>query len=344
MSISIKNTRFVTFTKTETIHIDPTVAPTFHDDELYDEPLFEHAFEETDGLSTLPPIDIGDGEVAAILETVTETFSTTELMYRTSVLPVLYHGETSMYTLTQTFHISRVVTALKTLPPYESFDFIPENSLNEFNGQLLAEGTENGQGELPSELEYDENGEVVDTNTGIRVPPPPGFQDTSLADLAGGSFNLDALEQRMNPEFVALLKQKQQQQLQQKAQQNQQLLSSTGVPNGEAFQATPALSPEQLQFAYFQRLMNPFQNPFGGFPVGPQVTVTSTPVTYTTDLVTTSTRVLRVIFNAKPILTTISSIETVHTTLTSYDTTTMTLGPQVPAFPFQFPGANFPLG
>lgn len=333
-----KNTRYVTFTKTFTLDIEPTPAPDLDapteptDDHLYqtEAPLFENILDNgVRDVSTLPPVELGGSDLVALLDTVTETFSTTEVMEKTSVLPVLQSGSTSFHTLTQTYHITRVVTAFKTMPPLEAFSFIPENSLNEFNGQLLAEGSENDEALLPGEVELDPNGEIV-------------AQDPSLAQLAGGQFNPDVLEQQLHPQLAAALQQRQQQQKVQSSQQaNQQsgapqlLPGQLGAPS-DASAATPGLTPEQMQQLAYLRLLNPYS--FGGFPpVQPASTVTSSPVTITTDITTTSTRVFRVIFNARPIMTTISSVEVVHTTLTTYSTSTVTLAPSLPAFPFPFP-------
>ncbi|XP_042222103.1 flocculation protein FLO11-like isoform X2 [Homarus americanus] len=350
-----KNTRYVTFTKTLTHSIDVTPDPTLTQDELYETPLFENILNAGPrDVSTLPPVDLGSNDISVVLETVTETFSTTDMVKKTSVLPVLQAGETFFHTLTQTYHITRVVTALKTMPPYEAFSFIPENSLNEFNGQLLAEGTENEEALLPGEVEYDENGEIVATTSETRVRPPPGFpiQDPDLAELAGGEFNPDVFEKQLHPQLAAALEQRQQQQQQQQKQQQQQQQQSGGTPQltpgqllapAEPAVATPQLTPEQLQQLAYLRLMNPYG--FGGFPpVQPQTTVTSSPVTITTDLTTTSTRVFRVIFNARPIMTTISSVEVVHTTLTTYSTATITVTPTLSPFSFPFPPSPFPVG
>lgn len=343
-----KNTRYVTFTKTTTHSIDPTPAPLGPQDDLYETPLFENILDDGPrDVSTLPPVDLGESDVTALLETVTETFSTTELMKKTSILPVLHAGETSFYTLTQTYHITRVVTALKTMPPYEAFSFIPENSLNEFNGQLLAEGTENDESLLPGEIEYDENGEIVDTTSGTRVPPPPGFpfQDPNLAELAGGQFNPDVFEKQLHPQLTAALQHRQQMQQKQGSAARPQLSSGQLAAPGDPAIATPSLTAEQLQQLAYLRLINPYG--FGGFPPvqqQQQTTVTSSPVTITTDITTTSTRVLRVIFNARPIFTTISSVEVVHTTITSFETATVTVAPTLPSFPFPFPGSPFPVG
>ncbi|KAK4286649.1 hypothetical protein Pmani_040260 [Petrolisthes manimaculis] len=347
-----KNTRYVTFTKTFTHHLEitppPDVEPSTTTDDVYQTPLFENILDEGPrDVSTLPPVELEGNDLAALLETVTETFSTTETMKKTSVLPVLQSGQTHYHTLTQTYHITRVVTALKTIPPYEAFSFIPENSLNEFNGQLLAEGTETDEALLPGEVEYDENGEVVSVAGETRVPPPAGFpfSDPNLAQLAGGQFNPDVLEQQLHPQLVAALQQRQQ--LQQVKQQQsavapQLIPGHLSSPVNPAV-ATPVLSPDQMQQLAYLRLMNPYG--FGAFPQvqqqqQPTTSITSSPVTITTDITTTS-RVFRVIFNARPIKTTISTVETIHTTLTTFSTSIITVAPALPSFPFPFGPSPF---
>ena len=339
-----ENTRFVTYTRTFTHSIEPTVVSSkpshtkkffsnFHDDLLEKDsqvttPLFENILEKSSkDVATLPPIDIGEGNLNAVLQTVTESYSTTETMLKTSVLPVMKAHLTMSHTLTQTYLITKIVTAIKTLPPVDAFDFIPENSLNEFNDKLLAEGTENEQSLLPGELEYDEN-------SGTRVRPPPGFnnKDPELADIVAGKLNFDALDEKLNPELSAALR---------------------GVPQLESGQpknqesvtkATPQLSPEQLQQLAYLQLINPYAALQGFNPLQPQVSVTSTPVTVTTDVTTTTTRVLRVIFNARPIYTTLTSTEVVRTTLTTHEISTVTASPQLPFGAFPFPGMPFAAG
>jgi len=57
-------------------------------------------------------------------------------MLKTSILPVLYDGVTTLYTLTQSYFVTRLVTAHKTVPPMELFQFVPTKSLTEFNTAL----------------------------------------------------------------------------------------------------------------------------------------------------------------------------------------------------------------
>ena len=47
------------------------------------------------------------------LLTVTETFSTKELILKTSVLPVVINGKTKHHTLTHSYYVTRLVEAVK---------------------------------------------------------------------------------------------------------------------------------------------------------------------------------------------------------------------------------------
>lgn len=58
--------------------------------------------QDSSDTATLPPIIVAATESDSLeLETVTETFSTEETMMKTSILPYLRAGETSLMTLTQ---------------------------------------------------------------------------------------------------------------------------------------------------------------------------------------------------------------------------------------------------
>lgn len=104
-------------------------------------------------IATLPPIVLATNVETPPLETVTETFNTTTLMLKTHVLPVIQQGgtDTKLYTLVQSYHVTRFVTAIKTLPPADAFQFLPSRALNEFNTRLDEAGSE------LHELEVSEN-------------------------------------------------------------------------------------------------------------------------------------------------------------------------------------------
>ena len=47
------------------------------------------------------------------LQTITETFSTKELILKTSVLPVVINGKTKHHTLTHSYYVTRLLEAVK---------------------------------------------------------------------------------------------------------------------------------------------------------------------------------------------------------------------------------------
>ena len=76
------------------------------------------------------------------LKTITETFSTREKLLKTSVLPIIVNGQTSRHTLTQTYFVTRLVEAVKTLPPMEQYEFIPTKAFTDINNVLDEAGSE----------------------------------------------------------------------------------------------------------------------------------------------------------------------------------------------------------
>lgn len=92
------------------------------------------------------------------LETITEAFSTTQTLLKTHILPVIRGGnDTTSYTLVQSYQITRLVTATKTLPPMEVYQFVPSKTLNEFNTRLEEAGSE-----LHLELDFGDDGNEDD--------------------------------------------------------------------------------------------------------------------------------------------------------------------------------------
>lgn len=254
---SVKNTRYITVTSTfeKTLEPEPTIMATAT------EPLTENILATSQnydkdnnldsGIATLPALFLASDMATPPLETLTETFSTTQDMLKTHILPIV-HGanETMSYTLVQTYHITRLVTATKTLPPMEAYHFVPSKTLKDFNSHLDEAGSE-----LHLELEFgDENDQ--DENGPRRAFPP----DLNLANV-GSEFDLSDVDKnrileghlrskkahtsanaKVNSLDQQLFQQQQQQQQLQLQQQQQQ---------------TPALSPEQLQQLAILRLLNP---------------------------------------------------------------------------------------
>ena len=78
----------------------------------------------------------------------TETFSTKELMLKTSVLPIVVNGATRHHTLTQSYYVTRLVEAVKTLPPMEAYEFIPTKAFTDFSNVLDEAGSEKREEQL----------------------------------------------------------------------------------------------------------------------------------------------------------------------------------------------------
>lgn len=193
-----KNTRYITVTSTyeKTIDPEPTatsvlteplteniLAPTSHIDK-------EHNLLET-SIATLPPLYLGDDQATPPLETITETFSTTQMLLKTHILPVVRQGtNTTSYTLIQTYHVTRLVTATKTLPPTELYQFVPSKTLNEFNSKLDEAGSE-----LHLELEFGDDNEHDDEDGPKRVVLP---EDLDLANI-GSDFDVSEVDKMKIP-------------------------------------------------------------------------------------------------------------------------------------------------
>lgn len=106
----MRNTRYITVTSTlkksfSTPEPSSVISPT--------EPLTENllantaaAYETTlpldSAVATLPAISLESGQATPPLETLTETFSTTQTLLKTHLLPVIYGGNTTKLTLVQT--------------------------------------------------------------------------------------------------------------------------------------------------------------------------------------------------------------------------------------------------
>lgn len=182
------------------------------------------------------------------LETLTETFSTTQVMLKTHILPVIREsGNTTSYTLTQTYQITRLVTATKTLPPMDAYQFNPTKALKEFNSRLDEAGSE-----LNLELDFGDDNEHEEEDDSRRELPA----DLDLS-IIGSEFDLSEVDKSNIPEAHLRPKKKQSSKGQSDAMQQQM----------------QSLSPEQLQQLAILRLINP-----AAAAQIPQVITTSKPV------------------------------------------------------------------
>ena len=384
---SIRNTRYVTMTKTHTRRVAQTQAPAEIPEEepeiVLDSSLplaenilattapYENILKDSSDTATLPAIIVAATESESlVLETVTESFSTTELMMKTSILPYLKGGQTSFMTLTQSYFITRLITAIKTVPPADLYQFIPSRTLTDLSTILQEAGSEHNEHLLPGELEFSENDEYSDDEGPHekRVPPPPGFLESDLA-LIGQDFDVSSMDKpsiELEPSLVSGLESTElggkrvtpplPYPPRSKPSVDIEPSIVSPVSGASADQALPALTPEQLQQLALYRFMNPYAAaglPFGypGLPGGlpgfggvgdrGQVITTSRPVVQTKDVV--KTQVVPIWDGAKTIYSTIArTLGTTVVTETEYGTTTLNL-PSVNPFGQQFTVVSSPV-
>lgn len=311
----MKNTRFITVTSTFEKSLinteDSTVTPT------PSAPLTENILATSSNydkdnnfldssVATLPPIYLGSDMETPPLETVTETFSTTETMLKTHLLPIIRSpNDTTTASLIQTYLITRLVTATKTKPPMEAYDFIPSKTLNEFNSHLDEAGSE-----LHLELEFGDQNEQDD-----GVPKRVFPADIDLSDI-GSKFDLSDVDKNRVPEGHLRLKK----------------AHATTAKNQLIPDLNPAsnLSPDQLQQLALYRLLNP-----AAALQQPQVITTSKPVLQVETLY--ESHVIPITNGQYTFSTTLSKI--VGTvTRTNYEFATSTINPGLPQ-PLPFPQA-----
>nr|CAG4646043.1 EOG090X017N [Macrothrix elegans] len=385
---AVRNTRYVTLTRSFTRLITPTPPPApitatadpYGSPEQEGEVLldgtqslpdpenilatttpYESILKDSSDVATLPAIIIAatENDEALKLKTVTETFSTTELTMKTSILPYLKAGVTSHMTLTQSYYITRVVVAVKTVPPPDLYQFIPSKRLTDISTNLQEAGSEHNERLLPGELEFSENEEYDEDDerhqNEKRVPVPPDFLNPN-ADLPtiGQDFDPSSVDRpahsiELEPSLVDTTSDK------------KHIGGTTPLPNGAPFQLgasagypqqqqqqlpgqqdSQVLTPEQLQQLALFRFMNPYAAAAAGLPFGypgiggfggqGQVITTSKPVTKTVDVVRTET--LPIWDGARTIYSTLTRVKgSTVVTETEYGTTTLPPTPINPLFP-----------
>ncbi|XP_044254938.1 uncharacterized protein LOC123005317 isoform X2 [Tribolium madens] len=314
---NVKNTRYITVTSTFEKSLvntpEATISPSGS------EPLTENILATSSNykdnnffdssVATLPPIYLASDMQTPPLETLTETFSTTQTMLKTHILPVIHSGnETATSTLVQTYLITRLVTATKTLPPMEAYHFIPSKTLKEFNSHLDEAGSE-----LHLELEFGDQNDQEDEGQLKRSFP----QDLDLAKI-GSDFDISDVDKSKLPEI-------------------QKVKTGKSKPVLSEPQQTPALNPDQLQQLALLRLLNPAA-------AQGQVITTSKPV-FKIETVYES-HIIPIVNGGNTVLSTISKVLGTITK-TDFEFGTSTLAP--PALPIPpippvnplFPAAQF---
>ncbi|EAT47977.1 AAEL000946-PA, partial [Aedes aegypti] len=347
---TVKNTRYITVTSTfekvleqETATITPSLT----------EPLTENILATTShidkesnlldsSIATLPAIALSGDTETPPLETLTETFSTTQVMLKTHILPVIRDGtDTTSYTLIQTYHVTRLVTATKTLPPMEIYQFVPSKTLNEFNSRLDEAGSE-----LHLELEFgDENDEDDDkpkltTEAPVTTPSltPEQIQQLALLRLLNPAAAAQIPSVITSSKPVVSLETVYESHVLPIINGQNTIFSTISRPIGTLTKTNYEVVTTTLPALPIPPIpqLNPFQQQ-------PQVTVQSTPVVTNVIVTETNSKVLKLTFGAKTAYTTLYSTTVVPTQLTTYVTQSVpVVQPTAAAFPGYFPAPYAP--
>lgn len=186
-------------------------------------------------------------------------------MLKTHILPVLREdgGNATSYTLTQTYMITRLVTATKTLPPMDAYHFNPSKALKEFNSKLDEAGSE-----LNLELDFGDDNESDDDES-VRHELP---EDLDLANI-GSIFDISEVDKSHIPEGHLRPKKKISHKIQTEAPQLLQQQYQQQQPQSTPDTLMQTLSHDQLQQLALLRLLNP-----GAAAQIPQVITTSKPI------------------------------------------------------------------
>jgi hypothetical protein len=373
-----KNTRYITVTSTFEKTLDPEPTAT----SILTEPLTENILAATShidkehnlldsSIATLPVLSLNDDQPTPPLETLTETFSTTQVMLKTHILPVVRGTNTSSYTLIQTYHVTRLVTATKTLPPMDLYQFVPSRTLNEFNSKLDEAGSE-----LHLELEFGDEDNDDDEDSPRRVALP---EDLNLANI-GSDFDLSEVDRsklpnttrRPKPKPKTTEKPKEENPLGLTPEQLAllRLLNPAAIPN-VITTSKPVVKVETVYESHVLPIINGANTIFStisrpiatvtktdyeiGTSVVPQVTpppinplllqqqqlqqhqfqIQSTPIVQQQIVTQTDSKVLKLTFGARTQYTTLYSTKVVPTMVTSFVTQSIAVQPS--AFP-GFPG------
>ena len=112
--------------------------------------IFFSDLDLTSSIETLPAVVLASSSTAPpALKTITETYTSTELQLKTSVLPLVLNGKTKLQTLTQSFKITRLIEAVKTVPPFEFIN--PTSAFTDLDNVLEEAGSEKREQLLPGE-------------------------------------------------------------------------------------------------------------------------------------------------------------------------------------------------
>ncbi|XP_047004614.1 mucin-3A [Schistocerca americana] len=384
---TVRNTRFITVTSTFERLLEPskteapgtapggvpTAAPAPAPENILS---LEGSLPLEAGMATLPVLTLSPGTETPPLHTTTETFSTTTLLLKTHVLPIVAPAgnTTSRYTLVQSYQVTRHVTATRTLPPTHLFQFEASRALTDLSSHLEEAGSE-----LHLELDLSDNHQqdgqlgredharpkkaptpalLLDAANNQQLqplptpPPQPQLTPEQLQQLA--------LLRYLNPGAAAALPQVVT--TSRPVLRIETIFDSHVVPvyDGQSTVFStirrPVATVSKTEFEYGTATVAPQApapqpplsplNPLAPFnPLNPlqpqqQFAVTSTPVVTQTVVTETESKILKLTFGAKTAYTTLTSTRVVPTLLTTYVTTSVPVqatAPPAAAFPGFFP-------
>ncbi|XP_049836403.1 mucin-5AC isoform X2 [Schistocerca gregaria] len=384
---TVRNTRFITVTSTFERLLEPskteapgsapggvpTAAPAPAPENILS---LEGSLPLEAGMATLPVLTLSPGTETPPLHTTTETFSTTTLLLKTHVLPIVAPAgnTTSRYTLVQSYQVTRHVTATRTLPPTHLFQFEASRALTDLSSHLEEAGSELHL-ELDLSDSHQQEGQpgredharpkkapapalLLDAANNQQLqplptpPPQPQLTPEQLQQLA--------LLRYLNPGAAAALPQVVT--TSRPVLRIETIFDSHVVPvyDGQSTVFStirrPVATVSKTEFEYGtatvapqapapQPPLNPL-NPLAPFnPLNPlqpqqQFAVTSTPVVTQTVVTETESKILKLTFGAKTAYTTLTSTRVVPTLLTTYVTTSVPVqatAPPAAAFPGFFP-------
>lgn len=276
------------------------------------------------------------------LETMTDIFSTSEILLKTHLLPVVKDSNTTTITLVQTYEVTKVVSATKTLPPTELFQFIPSKTLNEFNTRLDEAGSE-----LHLELDFGDNDNSEEQHSVTMLP-----EVSNVTEVMSLPIPLPTPQEQLTPEklqqlaFLRFLNPNQ-----------PPVVTSTPVISIQTLYDThviPVFNGLSTVLSTISRPITTITNtqymtntipipslPLPLFPTPqPQPLITSSPIITQTVVTETDSKVLKLTFGAKTAYTTLYSTRVIPTLLTTYHTTQLPIQPTVAPFPSFFPPFN----
>uniref|UniRef100_T1IXU2 DUF4758 domain-containing protein n=1 Tax=Strigamia maritima TaxID=126957 RepID=T1IXU2_STRMM len=333
-----------------------------------EEPLDEEELVSSQVSLATPPLPTFNA-TSISLTTTTDDVTTTETVFQTSFLPILDGSTTTIFTLTQSFFVTKIIHALRTVPPPEMMSLVVGQDLNAAESEHREDSVypdienllNNTNSDIFNLLNITDN-DVTQPNSPPTMPltepsiPPPPPPPQPIPQLPVPQYNNNPF---LNPYINPFAYLGYGGGVPQPVIPNQMVTSSTAVYSTEtiygtkvlpiwdglstSYHTTKAPSTVKIHTSYETYTMqnagvqNPvMQNPVMPFPpvnnYGPVHTITSSTTMVTTETIT-STQVLKLMYDGykTSYRTLLSTTETVKT-VTTQATTTVPFGQMQPFF------------